>query len=205
METTNPNQQTNPSENEKLSHTEKLSHMKKLSPKTFKNAQEDKEYREAKTQCLIEAGKEENITFQATATSPESKEEFVIPLRATITAQDKNIDISKTSVWTLMTLNNMTVEEVNQFEKEYKDKLTFSEKLSLKLLRDALRGGKEATKVYWEIQSKVLNRPKILSQLNVITPVEGAGTIMSQLLDDITKNINKDTNEEDAQEGEIVS
>lgn len=157
-----------------------------------------------KTKDLEQASAATSTTMKAIATSTESGKQYEVPLRAAITVSDKNLDIQHTSIWTLMTLNQMTAKQIADFEKAYGEDLTMSEKLSIKLLKDAMRGDKKATEVYWNIQDKVLARPKVLNQINITTGVEGS--IMSQMLDQITANLtqNKNTEEEVAQEGEII-
>lgn len=160
----------------------------------------DKEKRKAKQKALEDAP----VLFEATATSPESKKKYKVPLRATITNSDKDLDVTKTSVWVLMTLNQCTMKEVEEFEKAYKNDLTYSEKLSIKLLKDALRGNKQAQQVYWNLMEKVANRPKVLNQINLTEVNVGKGSIMTDLLDQITKNINTTQPGPVAQEGQIV-
>lgn len=195
------------SQTKKLSQSEKLSHPKKLSSKKRHTAIEDHKHRDKKVEQLVTTAKEMNAKPIATARSTETKEEFIVPLRATIKAEDKDLDVTSTSIWTVMTLNNMTIEEVKQFEEEYSNRLTYSEKLSIKLLKDALRGQKEASRIYWQLQERIANRPKVLNQINFVSGDGGKeGSIMSQMLDRITQNINNITTQNDdvAQEGEII-
>lgn len=227
---TNNSDSTNLPDSEKLLDSKKLSGNKKVLEKVSKSKKNsdpestsssasllsgnkyvhEREKKDKKVKVLEEAGKEEGINFKAVVKSEESKEVFDVPLRLAVNSTDKNIDITKTSVWTLLTLNNMTIEEVKEFEAKYKDKLTFSEKLAVKLLKDALRGNKDATRVYWEVNTKVAQKVKVFSQVNFIGVGDGngskEGSIMSQMLDQITANLtgNKDTNEDVAQEGEII-
>lgn len=208
MSKTNSNQKT--SATKKLS-SQKLSQDKKLSyPQTKTSAiVKDHEYKDKLASALQEAEHTDGIKYKATATSTETKEVFEVPLRATITNTDKDLDITKTSVWVLMTLNNCTVQEVNDFEKKYKDKLTFSEKLSIKLLRDALRGNKEAQRIYWSTMERITNRPKVMNQMNFTQVNTNGNTVMTDLLNQITKNLQqaqtKPQEGEVAQEGQIVA
>lgn len=210
------NQANGVANNQKLSHTKKLSN-KKTSTKKLSSSQPnsksststimtDKKNRIKKQKALEQVANTDGIVFEAQATSPESKKTFKVPLRATITNKDKDLDVTKTSVWVLMTLAQCTMKEVKEFEDTYKDELTYSEKLSLKLLKDALRGNKQAQTIYWGIMDKVANRPKVLNQVNFVNTGVEQGSIMSQMLDQITQNITqtKPQTGQDAQEGEIV-
>ena len=162
----------------------------------------DKEKRKAMTDVLEEATHTDGIVYKAVATSPESKKTFELPLRAITSNKDKDLDVSKTSVWVLLNLSQCSMKEVEQFEKKYKDDLTYSEKLSIKLLKDAIRGNKQAQTIYWGLMEKISNRPKVLNQLNITSVNTGGNTVMTDLLDQITKNITgpKTT----PQEGEVV-
>jgi len=190
----------------KLSPTKKLSQSKKLSSSISK----DKDKREEFITVLEEAEHTDGIKYVATATSPDTKEVFEVPLRATTTTKDKDLDVTKTSVWVLMTLGQCSMKEVEDFEKKYKDKLTYNEKLSIKLLKDALRGNKQAQAIYWGLMEKITNRPKVMNQLNVTNiGVDNASTsVMSQLLDQITAQIQASDSPKpdriEPQEGEVA-
>lgn len=190
----------------KLSPTKKLSQSKKLSSSISK----DKEKREEFITVLEEAEHTDGIKYVATATSPDTKEVFEVPLRATTTTKDKDLDVTKTSVWVLMTLGQCSIKEVEDFEKKYKDKLTYNEKLSIKLLKDALRGNKQAQTIYWGLMEKISNRPKVMNQLNItsIGGDNGSTSVMSQLLDQITAQIQASSTPKpdrtEPQEGEVA-
>lgn len=190
----------------KLSPTKKLSQSKKLSSSISK----DKEKREEFITVLEEAEHTDGIKYVATATSPDTKEVFEVPLRATTTTKDKDLDVTKTSVWVLMTLGQCSIKEVEDFEKKYKDKLTYNEKLSIKLLKDALRGNKQAQTIYWGLMEKISNRPKVMNQLNItsIGGDNGSTSVMSQLLDQITAQIQASSppkpDRTEPQEGEVA-
>lgn len=210
METTNSNS------NQKTSTSKKLS-SQKLSYTKTSAIEKDKSKRKELVDALVQAEHTDSIKYKAIATSPESKEVFEVPLRATTTNKDKDLDVTKTSVWILMTLSQCTMKEVEDFEKKYKDNLTYNEKLSIKLLKDALRGNKQAQTIFWGLQEKVANRPKVLNQLNVTNLRFGdeSTSVMSQMLDQITAKMMPEKSEKNdeitpqndpvAQEGEIVA
>lgn len=192
----------------KLSPTKKLSQSKKLSSTSSISKEKDK--REEFITALEEAEHTDGIKYVATATSPDTKEVFEVPLRATTTTKDRDLDVTKTSVWVLMTLGQCSIKEVEDFEKKYKDKLTYNEKLSIKLLKDALRGNKQAQNIYWSLMDKVANRPKVTNQINLtsIGVDNGSTSVMSQLLDQITAQIQASSTPKpdriEPQEGEVA-
>ena len=190
----------------KLPSSKKLSQSKKLS--STSSIGKDKDRREEFITVLEEAEHTDGIKYVAKATSPDTKEVFEVPLRATTTTKDKDLDVTKTSVWVLMTLSQCSIKEVEDFEKKYKDKLTYSEKLSLKLLRDALRGNNQAQNIYWSLMDKVANRPKVLNQLHITEVKVGETSIMSQMLDQITAQIQASSTPKpdriEPQEGEVA-
>lgn len=215
---TNQSQQSpNPSPDKNPSPTKKLSNKKVSSQKLSKSnsISTDKDKRKDFIVALEEAEHTDGIKYKAIATSTETHTTFEVPLRATTTTKDKDLDVSKTSVWVLMTLSQCSIKEVEEFEKKYKDDLAYSEKLSIDLLKRALRGDKQSMSIYWGLMEKVANRPKVLNQINLTTTGVEGGTIMSQMLDKIAQNIaktgmeeGKDTTTQEvivAQEGEIVA
>lgn len=166
----------------------------------------DKEKRKDFVNALEEAEHTDGIKYVATATSPDTHTVFEVPLRTTTTTKDKDLDVTKTSVWVLMTLSQCSMKEVEDFEKKYKDELTYNEKLSIKLLKDALRGSKQAQTIYWGLMEKIANRPKVMNQLNLtqVNVGEGSTSVMSQMLDQITAKIQASGLNTEPQEGEVA-
>lgn len=185
---------------------------------TMPQAVYEHEYKDKKAKALAQAGKEEGIHFSALAKSDESKKEFEVPLRTSIriTGQRSSIDATRTSVWNLLLLGQMTVNEMEDFVKTYGDDLTVNEKAAYNLIRGTLNGDREDRKTFWELQGKIAARPKTLAQVNFNmngTP-EGAESksVMAQMLDQVTKNISESLSRdedadtpEDIVEGEIAS
>ena len=186
----------------KLSYSKTSTPSQSSSLSSSSSIMTDKEKRKAMTDVLEEATHTDGIVYKAVATSPESKKTFELPLRAITSNKDKDLDVSKTSVWVLLNLSQCSMKEVEQFEKKYKDDLTYSEKLSIKLLKDAIRGNKQAQTIYWGLMEKISNRPKVLNQLNITSVNTGGNTVMTDLLDQITKNITSPKTT--PQEGEVV-
>lgn len=200
---------------EKLSPNEKTFENGKTFEKTShdKKTYLDKNYSKAKASMeqtltvLSEAEQQDGIHIHPTITSKETGNKIDIPLKAAIGAgkEAHELDPTKTAVWTLVGLGQLTPEEVDDFVKDNEAKLSYNELLSIKLMKDSLDGDKKAQQIFWGVQEKVAARKAVMAQINVTTGVK-PDAVMSKLLDDITKNItNNNTNENVAQEGEIVA
>lgn len=180
---------------------EKLPNDKK--PYQDKPYPKDKQLREQTLQVLSDAPQTDNVRFHSSIKSKETGNEIDIPIKATIGAgkEAHELDPSKTAVWALVGLGQLTPDEVEDFIKDNESKLSYNELLSIKLMKDSLEGNAKAQQIFWAVQEKIANRKAVMAQIN-ITEVKPDAT-MTKLLDEITKNITR--NESVAQEGEIVA
>lgn len=198
---TNKKLSTNQKSFKKLSPSEKLSVEKKTSNE--KPYVKEKRIKEQTLQVLSDAPKTDNVSFHSSITSKETGNVIDIPIKATIGAgkEAHDLDPTKTAVWALVGLGQLTPDEVEDFLRDNKGNLSYNEILSIQLMKDSLEGDDKARAIFWGIQEKIANRKAVMAQIN-ITEVKPDAT-MTKLLDEITKNITR--NDQVAQEGEIVA
>lgn len=101
--------------------------------------------------------------------------------------QQNKVELGRYSVWYLNAISSMTPLELQNFKEKYKDELTMNELLAMNLIEKAVAGEKEYENKFWDIQMKMLSKTNITNQINV--QVQKPDTIVTQLLDNITKNI----------------
>lgn len=110
-----------------------------------------------------------------------------IPIPNRIAYEDSKMDLPRTALWTLSCLGQFTIQELEQFVKQYRNDLSYNEKIAINLLKKTEAGDKDAEKTFWAIQTKMLDKTNIQNQVNI--SVSKPDKVVTELLDNIANRI----------------